>query len=88
MSKEVISILDSHLITSLLITFDDITNISGLNTAASIVLAAMRNLLALPKKNVLMSAENYVGYFKNQLKVRMMEKCFSSKSLWQYNSVF
>jgi hypothetical protein len=56
MSKEVISILDSHLITSLLITFDDITNISGLNTAASIVLAAMRNLLALPKKNVLMSA--------------------------------
>jgi hypothetical protein len=72
MSKEVISILDHYLIKSLLITFDDITNINGLNTAASIVLATLRNLLSLPKKNVLMGVESYVGYFKMQLKVRIM----------------
>ncbi len=72
MSKEIISILDNYLIKSLLITFDDITNINGLNTAASIVLATLRNLLSLPKKNVLMGVESYVGYFKMQLKVRIM----------------
>lgn len=71
----------------MLIVFDDIGNISGFNCAASIVLAAMRNLLALPRKNVLMSAESYVGYFKQQLKTRMFEKCFTPKSIWQYNNV-
>lgn len=71
MSKEVISIIDTYLVKALLIAFDDITNISGQNCAASIVLAAMRNLLSLPKKNVLMSADNYIAYFKMQLKARM-----------------
>lgn len=71
----------------MLIAFDDITNLSGQNTAASIMMAVMRNLLSLPKKNVLMSAENYVNYFRIQLRVRMMEKCFTKKIYWQYNSV-
>lgn len=52
------------------------------------MLAAMRNLLALPRKNVLMAADSYVGYFKLQLRTRMFEKCFTPKSVWQYNNVF
>jgi len=56
MSKEVVSVIDTYLVKALLITFDDIANISGQNTASSIVLAALRNFLALPRKNVLMSA--------------------------------
>lgn len=88
MSKEVVNIIDTHLIKCLLIAFDDITNISGLNYAASIVMAVMRNLLSMPKRNVLMNVQNYVNYFKIQLKTRMMEKCFTTKSLWQYNNVY
>lgn len=87
MSKEVVSIIDTHLLKSLLIIFDDVTNVSGSNLAATIVLAAMRNLLSLPRKNVLMGGESYVNYFKMQLKARMMEKYFTSKTLWQYNSI-
>ena len=54
MSKQVVSIIDSSLIKSLLILYDDVTNVSGSNIAASIVLATMRNLLSLPRKNALM----------------------------------
>lgn len=72
MSKQVINVIDTHLVKCLLIAFDDITNLSGQNASASIMMAVMRNLLSLPKKNVLMSAENYINYFKIQLKIRMM----------------
>lgn len=73
---------------ALLIVFEDIANISGVNEGASVVLAVLRNFIALPRKNVLMGVEGYVGYFRNQLRVRMMEKCFSAKTKWQYNNVY
>ena len=45
--------------------FEDIANISGVNEGASVVLAVLRNFIALPRKNVLMGVEGYVGYFRN-----------------------
>jgi hypothetical protein len=72
MSKDVVNIIDNYLIKSLLIAFDDLNNVSGQNSSASTMLAVMRNLLSLPKKNVLMTKDNYVNYFKTQLRVRMM----------------
>ena len=86
MNKEVVSIIDSHVIKSMLVLFDDLTNISGQNTAAGITLGILRNLLSLPKKNYFISAENYLGFYKSQLKTRAMERCFTSKVAWHYSS--
>ena len=87
MNKDVVGVIDNYVIKSLLILFDDVTNISGQNTAAGIVLSTLRNLLSLPKKNYFISDENYLKFFKSQLRVRTMERCFTSKVSWQYSSV-
>lgn len=87
MNKEVMGVIDQYVVKSMLIVFDDITNISGQNTAAGIVLGILRNMLSLPKKNYFISGENYLNFFKSQLKVRTMERCFTSKITWQYTSV-
>ena len=87
MNKEVMAAIDTYVYKSMLIVFDDITNISGQNSAAAIVLGILRNLLSLPKKNYFISAENYLKFFKSQLRVRTMERCFTSKATWQHSNV-
>ena len=87
MNKEVMGVIDTYVIKSMLIVFDDITNISGQNSAAGVILGILRNLLSLPKKNYFISAETYLKFFKSQLKVRIMERCFTSKMTWQHSNV-
>jgi hypothetical protein len=65
-----------------------LSNAKGFNAAAGTMMAVMRNFISLPKKNVLMSANNYVRFFKVTLKERMFEKCFTNRNIWHFKSIY
>lgn len=73
---------------ALLITFDDATNINGPNGSGLICFRILRNLLYLPKKNSFISSENYRLLFKTHLKIRLLERAFSEKHIWQINNIY
>ena len=87
MNKEVISEIDNVIIKSLLIIFDDLSNIVGANNAGLTTLRVLRNLMSIPKKNSFISGENYRNLFKTHLKNRLFERAFSEKHVWQFSTV-
>ena len=83
-----VNAIDNSLIKCLTIIFDDIANIKNNNFSASIILAILRNLTSLPKKNSFINLENYIKFFKANLQARLYEKCYTRKMTWQFNSIY
>lgn len=59
MNRDVVELITTKIIKACLITVDDLTSIIGSNEASTLMLALLRNLLSLPKRQGHCSLEQY-----------------------------
>jgi hypothetical protein len=65
MNREVIDYFERTVLKSLLIAFDDLSNLSNPNVATAHLISILKDLLSIPKKNSFISVEDFTSLFKS-----------------------
>lgn len=65
MNREVIDYFERTVLKSLLIAFDDLSNLSNANVATAHLISILKDLLSIPKKNSFISVEDFTNLFKS-----------------------
>lgn len=65
MNREVVDYFERTVLKNFLIAFDDLTNLYSSNIANSNLIAVLKDLLSLPRKNSYISVDDFISLSKS-----------------------